>query len=211
MAPLIKVAVADDHAIFRQGLISLLRLQDDIEVVAEIARAADLRSALQKNLSDVLILDLQMDTWVGSQIPELSKSTPVLVLTASERREDLIAALRAGARGVVQKRFAFEALVEAIRTIIEGGVFIPQSLQVDLTAVLSEKSPTQLSARESEIVQLVASGLRNYEVARRLSITEGTVKVHLYNIFQKLQIRDRVELTHYALRSGLVSLRPIPE
>jgi DNA-binding NarL/FixJ family response regulator len=206
VADKIRLIVADDHAIFRQGLKSLLGLQDDIELVAEIERAADLKSTIESNPCDLLVLDLQMDRWVGDEVGDLSRLVPVLVLTASERIEDAMAALRAGARGVVQKRFAFETLIEAIRAVTGGMVWVPPVLQTQLVANLTAPESTRLTDRESEIVGYVASGLRNAEVAQRLSITEGTVKTHLNNIFQKLGVRDRVELTHYALREGLVGL-----
>ena len=184
----------------------MLRLEDDITLVAEIERADKLQSTLETTPCDLLILDLQMDTWVGGEIATLSRFASVLVLTASERIEDAMAALRMGARGIVQKRFAFETLIEAIHAVIAGQVWIPPVLQTHLVADLAEPEGKRLTDRESEIVRYVAIGLRNAEVAQRLAIAEGTVKVHLNNVFQKLGVRDRVELTHYALRNGLVAL-----
>jgi two-component system, NarL family, response regulator len=206
VASQIRLIVADDHAIFRQGLKSLLGLQEDFGLVAEIDRAADLWTTIESTPCDLLVLDLQMDRWVGDEIAELSRRVPVLVLTASERIEDAMLALRAGARGVVQKRFAFETLIEAIRAVITGMVWVPPVLQAQLVANLTARVGQRLTDRESEIVRYVATGLRNAEVAQRLAITEGTVKTHLNNIFQKLGVRDRVELTHYALREGLIGL-----
>jgi DNA-binding NarL/FixJ family response regulator len=202
----IRLIVADDHAIFRQGLKSLLRLEDDLELIAEIDEAGQLRTILADQPCDLLVLDLQMDRWVGEEIAALSKLTKVLVLTASERIEDAMAALRAGARGFVQKRFAFETLIEAIHAVARGQVWTPTDLQAELVAHLATPPNKRLTERELEIVRFVANGLRNAEVADRLAITEGTVKTHLNNIFQKLQLRDRVELTRYALREGLVAL-----
>jgi DNA-binding NarL/FixJ family response regulator len=155
----------------------------------------------------VLLLDLQMDEWAGDQIESLARLTSVLVLTASERIEDAMAALRMGARAIVQKRFAFETLIEAVRTAANGLVWLPPLLQTQLAEQLVAPAVKQLTDRESQIARYVADGLRNAEVAQRLSITESTVKSHLNNIFQKLGVRDRVELTHYAIRAGLVGLR----
>ena len=204
---MIRLIIADDHAIFREGLKSMMRLEPDIEVVAEVDRAGQIEAVLQATPCDLLLLDLQMDEWAGEQIETLARLTAVLVLTASERMEDAMAALRMGARAIVQKRFAFETLTEAIRTAARGMVWLPPLVQTQLAAQLSTPEAKQLTDRESEIVRYVADGLRNAEVAERLAISESTVKSHLNNIFQKLGMRDRVELTHYAIRSGLVGLR----
>ena len=107
----------------------------------------------------------------------------------------------------MQKRFAFETLIEAVRTAANGLVWLPPLLQTQLAEQLVAPEVKRLTDRESQIVRYVADGLRNAEVAQRLSITESTVKSHLNNIFQKLGLRDRVELTHYAIRAGLVGLR----
>ncbi len=207
MGKTIRLIIADDHAIVREGLKSLMRLEGDIEVVAEVDRASQIEATLEATPCDVLLLDLQMDEWTGEQIEALARLTSVLVLTASERTEDAMTALRMGARAIVQKRFAFETLIEAVRTAAEGLVWLPPLLQTQLAAQLVAREVKQLTDRESEIVRYVADGLRNAEVAQRLSISESTVKSHLNNIFQKLGLRDRVELTHYAIRAGLVGLR----
>jgi DNA-binding NarL/FixJ family response regulator len=202
----IRLIIADDHALFRQGLRSLLPLQPDIEVVCEVERADRLESALAANTCDILLLDLQMERWMMDEISVLSARTTVIVLTASEGIEHGLMALRLGARAIVQKRFAIETLMTAIRAVADGLVWMPPTVQAALA--LRESSRTrQLTARESEIVRLVASGMRNGEVAERLSISESTVKTHLNNIFQKLDFRDRLELTHYAIRTGLVAVQ----
>lgn len=199
----LRLIIADDHSIFRQGLKELLLLQPDVEVVGEVARFSDLASMLTTTSCDVLLLDLQMERWVGGNIERLSRITRVVVLTASERKEDAMAALRMGAHAFVQKRYAVETLMEAIRSAARGLVWIPPALQAELAAQLRSPASRQLSDRETEIIRCIGLGLRNAEVARRLSIGESTVKTHLNNIFQKLGIRDRVELALYAQRVGL--------
>src|SRR5205807_318006 len=159
------------------------------------------------NPCDVLLLDLLMKKSLIDEIEKLAGMTTVVILTASESIEDALAALRAGARAIVQKRFAVETLMAAIRTAASGLVWMPPPLQAELTQRLRTSSAKRLTARESEIVRYVAVGLRNAEVAEKLSITESTVKTHLSNIFQKLSLRDRVELTVYALRVGLAPAR----
>ena len=197
--------IADDHALFRQGLKSLLLLETDTEVVAEIESADDIEPVVSRTDPDVLLLDLQMDRWMMEDIPQLSRLTNVIVLTASESAENGVRALRLGAKGVVQKRFAIETLMMAVRSVAAGMVWMPPTVQTEF-ARQESSSGKELTPRESEIVRYVASGLRNIEVAERLSITESTVKTHLNNIFQKLGLRDRLELTHYAIKTGMVAV-----
>ncbi|MBF6559200.1 MAG: response regulator transcription factor [Candidatus Binataceae bacterium] len=204
MNPSIRVAIADDHALFRQGLKSLLLLQSELEVVAEIETAGQIAQTLDSFPCDILLLDLQMDLWTLPEIQSLARTVRIVVLTASERIEDAMAALKAGARAIVQKRFAVETLMEAIRAAFAGFIWMPPSVQAEIASQWESARANRLTARESEIITCVASGLRNAEVAERLSITEATVKTHLNNIFQKLGLRDRVELTLYAFRSGLI-------
>jgi two-component system, NarL family, response regulator len=204
MSAPIGLIIADDHALFRGGLKSLLRRQKDMQLVAEVDKASALKEVLEKNPCDVLLLDLQMERWALSDIGDLVPATKVLVLTASESVENAIAAMRLGARAVVQKRFAVQTLMEAIRAVASGLVWMPPELQAEIAAQWSNSGSRQLSGREVEIVHYVAVGLRNAEIANRLSITETTVKTHLNNIFKKLEMRDRVELAVYALRHGLI-------
>ncbi len=196
----IRLIIADDHAVFRQGLRSLLLVYDYMRVVAEVDCAERLLPTVITTPCDVLLLDLQMDRWVGEEIERLARITQVLVLTASERIEDAMAALHAGAKAVVQKRFAVETLAQAIGAVADGLVWIPPVLQVELAAQSGPLEAQRLTAREAEIVKCVASGLRNAEIAEQLSISQGTVKTHLNNIFHKLGFRDRVEVAVYSLR-----------
>jgi two-component system NarL family response regulator len=205
MATPLRIIIADDHALFRQGLKSLLMLQPDTQVVAEIESANDVEPAVSRMDSNVLLLDLQMDRWMMDDIPQLSRLTNVIVLTASESAENGVKALRLGAKGVVQKRFAIETLMMALRSVADGLVWMPPMVQTEF-ARQESSSGKELTPRESEIVRYVCSGMKNIEVAERLAITESTVKTHLNNIFQKLGVRDRLELTHYAIKTGMVAV-----
>jgi two-component system NarL family response regulator len=200
----IRLIIADDHALFRGGLKSLLRRQRDMQVVGETETATTVEATVAKANCDILLLDLQMERWALDDIRQLAALTKVVVLTASESVENAITAMRLGARAVVQKRFAVQTLVEAIRAVAEGFVWMPPALQAEVASQWSSSASKSLTSRETEIVRHVASGLRNAEIAQRLAITEATVKTHLNNIFDKLKLRDRVELTVYALRHGLV-------
>jgi two-component system, NarL family, response regulator len=205
MATPLRIVIADDHALFRQGLKSLLMLQPDTQVVAEIESANDVEPVVSRMDSNVLLLDLQMDRWMMDDIPQLSRLTNVIVLTASESAENGVKALRLGAKGVVQKRFAIETLMMAVRSVADGLVWMPPTVQTEF-ARQESSSGKELTPRESEIVRYVCSGMKNIEVAERLAITESTVKTHLNNIFQKLGVRDRLELTHYAIKTGMVAV-----
>src|SRR5262249_25792077 len=151
---------------------------------------------------DALLLDLQMDRNVLGDIERLGALVPIIVLTASEIPSDAVAAVRKGARAVVFKRFAVETLMDAIRTVARGDVWLPASLQTEMAARVKSPASGRLSPREEEIVRCVALGWRNSEVAKNLTISEETVKTHLTRIFRKLGVRDRVELAVYAARAG---------
>ncbi len=202
----LRIVIADDHALFRQGLRSLLRLQEDLVVVTEVDSLSGLDARLSSTECDLLLLDLQMERNALHELPALCRRVAVIIVTASERIEDAMEAIGAGARAVVFKRFAIETLMDAIQAVRAGDVWTPPALQKAMAAHLQARPWRRLTAREREIVRHVAMGKRNAEVARALSISEVTVKTHLNNVFQKLDIRDRVELTRYAIRLGLVGV-----
>lgn len=200
----IRVAIADDHALVREGLKAMLRLHPEIAVAAELERADAIRSTLEHMPCDVLLLDLQMERATFVDIEDLAGRVAVVVVTATERIDDALTALRAGARAVVFKRYAFDTLMVAIHSVMKGHVWLPPEIQDQIVCKLREPTTVPLTPREREIAHHVALGLRNAEVAERLSVSEGTVKTHVNNIFQKLKLRDRVELALYAVRTGLV-------
>ncbi len=199
----IRLVIADDHLLFRQGLKSLLKSEPGVTVVGETERVADLPALLDATPCDQLLLDLQMERSVLGDIEALSARVPVIVLTASEVPVDAVAAIRHGARAVVFKRFAVETLMDAIRTVAADDVWLPASLQTHLATQLRSPGTTTLTPREEEVLRYVAMGLRNAEVAEKLSISEETVKTHLNRIFRKLGVRDRVELALQAARGGV--------
>jgi DNA-binding NarL/FixJ family response regulator len=204
----IRLIIADDHAVFRQGLKSLLATYDRFEVVAEVERSGELETIVSGTPCEVVLLDLQMDQWVMNEIEWLSRRAIVVVLTASESPEDSAAALSLGARAVVQKRFALETLISAMQAAVDGFVSSPPTTRAEFMDRSGNSASNPLTERESSIVRYVAEGLRNAEVAKLLSITEGTVKVQLNKIFHKIGVRDRVELAHYAYRKGLIKVNP---
>jgi DNA-binding NarL/FixJ family response regulator len=202
----VRVLIADDHAVFREGLVVLLNNTRDIRVVGEVGRADELGSALAANPCDILLLDLKMDRVVTDEIPDLAKKATVIVLTGSERDEDVVVSLRLGARAVVHKTLAAEKVKDAIRAVADGRVWIPEESRERLATRIYAAGPKYLTPRECEVMRHVAVGLRNSEIARKLSIAEGTVKIHINSIFKKINARDRVELTLYAINAGLISI-----
>ena len=203
----LRLIVADDHALFRQGLRSMLtNLHPDVSVVSEVDRVSEVVPALDRTPCDVLLLDLQMERNALADIEGFARRVRVVVVTASQQAAEALAAIRAGARAVVFKRFAVETLMDALRAVTAGDVWLPPSLQRELTAPMSEPATKALTPREREIVRLVALGFHNPEIAKQLSIGEVTVKTHINNVFHKLKIRDRVGLTLYALRLGLIGI-----
>ncbi len=202
----IRIAIADDHAMFRQGLKSVLALQPSVSVVGEAERVDDIVPLLERSPCDILLLDLQMDRKVTADIAQLSSRAKIILLTANEDVDEAVTALREGAHGVVLKRFAVETLMDAVRTVAAGETWLPPRLQTRMASELRGATRITLTVRERDIVRLVARGLRNGEVAGKLFISEETVKTHLNNIFRKLNLRDRVELTLYAVRIGLIGV-----
>lgn len=195
-----RLVIADDHHLFRQGLTSLLRSEPDVTVVAETDRVESLGPLLGKTPCDLLLLDLQMERSVLGDIEALSSHAPIVVLTASEVAADAVAAIRRGARAVVFKRFAVETLMDAIRTVANGDVWLPASLQTHMADQLRSPASNALSPREEDVLRHVAIGMRNAEIAETLAISEETVKTHLNRIFRKLGVRDRVELALHVAR-----------
>jgi DNA-binding NarL/FixJ family response regulator len=138
------------------------------------------------------------------EIEKLKRRLRILVVTASEQVDDALLAMRLGARGVVLKHFEIETLMEGIRSVAAGRVWLPPVLRDELARREREPMHKGLTRREYEIVRHAALGMRNVEIAQRLLISEVTVKTHLTNVFQKLGIRDRVQLARYAIQAGIV-------
>ena len=205
----ITVLVADDHAIFRDGLRQLLEAEDDITVVGEARSGAECVALAQRLKPAIILLDLKMSPVDGlevlTQLQGAGVESRPIVLTASEDEQDYVEAVRRGARGIVLKAAASDRLLEGIRKVYRGEMWIDQRVAADVMKAMSDPRPVtraeraQLTAREQEIVSLVAQGFRNKEIADKLSISEQTVKNHLHNIFDKLGVSDRLELALYAI------------
>ncbi len=216
----IKVAVVDDHTLFREGIRKILSLEKDIEIVGEAYDGDEVIALLHHSLPDIMLLDVKMERVNGLQIlPKIVESYPlvrVIVLTAQISQGESIQAIKDGARGIILKHAASEFLIKGIRKVHQGELWADSSTMTFVVDSLSrrlrqdqkpEKGRKELSDRELEVVALVAAGNRNKEIASKLFISEQTVKTHLTNIFQKLEVTDRLELALYAIRNGLAAGR----
>jgi two-component system, NarL family, nitrate/nitrite response regulator NarL len=211
----IKLLVADDHAIFRDGLRKLLEAASDILIVGEAPNGVECLKMLAKLKPDVLLLDLRMPEMDGlgvlERIDSDSLPTRTIVLTAAEDDRDVIRAMRVGARGIVLKQSASDVLVKSIRKVHEGEIWLDSRMTAEFIDAFKKSAESGqrsekplLSSREKQLVQLVAQGFRNREIGEKLFISEQTVKNHLHNIFDKLGVSDRLELALYAIHHRLI-------
>jgi two-component system nitrate/nitrite response regulator NarL len=210
----IRVLMADDHVIFRDGLRKLLKSEDDIKIVGEASNGNECVHMLTKLKPDILLLDLRMPDKDGLAVLEEvnldSLTTRVIMLTEAEDERDAVRAMRLGARGIVSKQTARDLLVKSIRRVYSGEIWLNNRLTAEVMKAFTSSSDIgarrepMLSDREKEIVQLIAQGFRNKEIAEKLFISEQTVKNHLHNIFDKLGVSDRLELALYAIHHRLI-------
>jgi two-component system nitrate/nitrite response regulator NarL len=220
---IIRVVLADDHPIVRDGLKKLLSLEDDIRVIGEAADGRELVQVVQQLSPDVVVLDLRMPNMDGlatlQVFQQLELKPRIIVLTASEDKNEFVQAMKLGCSGIVLKQTAPELIVKSIRKVFSGEIWLDSHTTAAVmrqfatanevmggspsgtTARGRERSP--LSQREREIVGLVAQGYKNREMAEKMFISEQTVKNHLHNIFDKLGVSDRLELALYAIHKGL--------
>jgi DNA-binding NarL/FixJ family response regulator len=204
----IRVAVADDHPLFRAGVIASLRDEPGIEVVGEAVDAPSALALAQVELPDVMILDIAMPgggLTAASRIASACPATRIVMLTVSEDEDDLLAAVKAGASGYVLKGAGAGELAAVIRSVIAGDVYVPPALAWGMLREL--RAPRsgpydELTDREREVLQLVAEGMSNQEVAHRLGLAEKTIKHYMTNILGKLQVRSRVEAALLVAREG---------
>ena len=213
-----KILIADDHTIFRQGLKMLLEQEDDMEVVGEAGNGLEALDLAKKLKPEVLLLDIAMPEMDGVQVAQkLKKILPeikVIVLTTHAEDQFLFEFLKLGVSGYVLKDSASQELIYSIRKTKDGMAFIDPSISKKVMEKFSQVTGVKkdfidygkLSDREKEVLQVVAEGNSNKEVAEKLYISPKTVENHKANIMKKLNIHDRVGLTKYALRLGLIDL-----
>lgn len=214
----IKVLIVDDHSIFRHGLTALLSAEKQLKVVGQASDGDEaIRRAKELN-PDIIVMDIQMPGCNGVEathsIRDNGFSGSILMLTVSDREDDLFAAIKAGANGYLLKNAEPEELIDAIAHVARGEAIISPVMATKLLgefkSVTGKKAQrtawpeTSLSQREEEVLQLVAKGASNKDIASSLFITENTVKCHMRNIMGKLHLKNRYQAIAYAIRNGLV-------
>lgn len=212
----IKILLADDHAIVVKGLSFFLRTQPDLEIVGEAYNGKEVLDKIPELRPDVVLMDLSMPEMDGIEATTLIKENypdmKVLVLTSFSDQDHVLPALRAGAAGYILKEVQPDQLAEAIRSVYKGNI----QLHPDIThALISREAPSSppgfsdngylksLTARENEVLLLLAEGMSNKEIASALVIAEKTVKTHVSSILSKLELSDRTQAALYAVRHGL--------
>jgi len=214
----IRVVIADDQAVFRRGLDVILGLEDDIEVVAEASNGEDAVAKSVEHAPDVVLMDVRMPALTGIQaagrIRAALPSAKILMLTVSDEEDDLYEAIKAGANGYLLKEVSGEEVADDIRAVAAGQSLISPSMASKLLtefSALARRASAQsqlpapvLTARELEVLKLVAKGLSNRDVAEQLYISENTVKNHVRNILEKLHLHSRMEAVMYAVRERLL-------
>jgi DNA-binding NarL/FixJ family response regulator len=203
----IRILIADDHSVVREGLVSLIRRKSDMAVVAEASNGREAVDLWKKHRPHVTLLDLRMPELDGvgaiKEIRELDDNAQIVVLTTFDGDEDIYRAIKAGAKAYLLKDTARDALVETVRRVHAGETYLPPTLAAKLAERLSGQA---LSPRELEVLQRLAVGKSNKEIGAELFISEGTVKTHIKSIFGKLDVVSRTEAVATATRRGLIQL-----
>ena len=213
----VRIVIADDHTIFRDGLRRLLEMEEDLEVVGEAADGAAAVAMVESHGPSILLLDLAMPRMPGLEtLRELGRRqshTRTILLTAAIERRQILEALQAGARGVVLKEAATQVLLKAIRAVEGGSCWVGDAEVADLEAYLRTlgtggasraRQDFGLTLRETEILATIVAGLSNKEIAQRFQLSEDTVKHHLTNIFDKVGVGSRLDLALFAINNHLV-------
>jgi DNA-binding NarL/FixJ family response regulator len=206
---MIRVLVVDDHPVVREGLMAVLEDTEDVQVVGEAGSAEEALTLVERSRADVVLLDLELPGMNGvDAIPGFSASAAhprVIVLTAYDTEERVLASLKAGAAGYVLKGAPASEIAQAIRAVAGGGSYLTPRVAARVVAqVNTPKRSSMLSARERQVLRLVARGRSNKQIARDLAITERTVKFHMTSIFNKLGADNRAQAIAIAAQRGLL-------
>ena len=216
----IRVLIVDDHALFRRGLEMVLEQEPDIEVVGEASDGTEAVEQATETTPDVVLMDVRMPRRGGidacTAIKDAVPSTKIIMLTISDEEADLYDAIKAGAMGYLLKEISIEEVASAIRAVHGGQSLISPSMASKLLNEFAsmikrtderQQVPTpRLTDREMEVLRLVAKGLNNRDIAKQLYISENTVKNHIRNILEKLQLHSRMEAVVYAVREKLLEI-----
>jgi two-component system nitrate/nitrite response regulator NarL len=211
MADVIRVIVADDHPLFRDGVVNSLRAAGDITVEGEASNADEALALAREHLPDLALLDITMPGGgiaAARAIAQSCPATKIVMLTVSEDEDDLLGALKAGASGYVLKGVSARELTAILRAVYSGEAYVTPALAGQLLREMSRPRTAgpldELTAREREVLELVASGRSNSEIGQTLGLAEKTIKHYMTNLLGKLQVRSRVEAALLAQKAGLV-------
>jgi len=203
-----RVLVADDHQVVREGLVAIITREPDMTVVAEAGNGRQAVEQFFRHRPDVALMDLRMPEMDGVEaitaIREKNADARIVVLTTFDGDEDIYRGLRAGAKAYLLKDATGEELLECIRNVNRGKMCVPPTIAAKLAGRLSA---SELTARELEVLELMAEGRSNREIAHSLTITEGTVKAHVNNILNKMNVSGRTEAVTIAIKRGIVHLK----
>lgn len=212
---LIKVLLADDHQIIREGLRSLVNREPDMEVVAEADNGRMAVQLNEKHTPDVVIMDINMPDLNGieatRQIVSTTPNVKIVALSMLSDQRFITGMIKAGASGYLLKDCAFKELSQAIRTVAEGKIYLSPAISGAIREFVSELPETvsvsvEMTAREREVIQLIAEGKSTKEIADILHVSVKTIETHRQNVMKKLRISSVAELTKYAIREGLTSI-----
>src|ERR1017187_2880411 len=203
----VSVVIVDDHPVVRDGLCAMISAEADIQVVAEVGTGTEALAVITKLRPMVVLMDLLLPDIGGAEVIRRvcagSSDTAFIVLTTLSGDEGIYRALEAGARGYLFKDMARKELVNAIHAVADGKRYIP----AEVGAIVAEALPrTALSAREVDVLQRIAGGLKNKEIAHDLGVSESTVNAHIKHILEKLHVSDRTQAVTTALRRGIIRL-----
>lgn len=216
----IKIALVDDHKIVRDGILSMLKSEDYIEVVAEASSKAELFEILKKNKIDILLLDVFLPKPINTELIKTitgsQYKTKIIILSGNTEEDLILGTFQAGADGYLPKNIEKEELIEAIISVFDNGQYLSKSLTANLSQNFIKKAKFGdkyahsklmcLSERETDIIRLFSDGLSYKEIASKLNISTRTVEAHKNNILEKLDLKNTIEIVRFAIKNNLVEL-----
>jgi DNA-binding NarL/FixJ family response regulator len=203
----IRILIVDDHPVVQAGLSSMLATHDAVEVIGAASSGEEALSLMRQNMPDIVLLDLRMPGMNGidtlQALKAMNASARVIILTSFETDENIYRAVQAGAKGYLLKDTSQRQMLEAIATVHMGKRYIPSQIAARLAERMMRSN---LTTRESEILEMLAKGLTNKQIGKALDISENTVRNHVNSIMEKLEVSDRTEAVAVAIQQGIIQL-----
>lgn len=203
----IRILIVDDHPVVQAGLTSMLATHEEVEVIGSASNGDEALAMIQRDMPDILLLDLRMPGMNGIDtlhaLKNLNATVRVIILTSFETDENIYRAVQAGAQGYLLKDTSQQQMLEAIATVHAGKRYIPNRIAARLAERMLRSN---LTARESEILEMLAKGLTNKQIGTALTISENTVRNHVNSIMEKLEVSDRTEAVTVAIQQGIIQV-----